>query len=497
MTSQAMPLSPSPALLAPTAPPADFAGDIARDRRRLLLKSVGNTAAPTIGALVLVGLMFWGRIAALPLLLWGAASLGVALFRYMTTRAVPEDDAALERTHRRAMAGTALAMLMWVLGVPLFYGPRLDDLMVVSVLYIILCSAGTISLSVYRPAFLLFVPGIMASLFGLFAVRAALVADGRGGSIAIAVAVALMTAVLFRLARQTDTTTTGIDTTVNELSGNIGQLIDTSSQTVRVADSVNQGVGVINGALESFNSAMSAVGEKVETISGAASASMGHCRDVLSQIDDFSEGVKRTAQDLRTADQRILTVLERGEDVMNYIAASGLRTPESRFIELIQQTSGQVSALFEEAIRAGRISQADLFDQEYHPIPGTDPQQYETRYARLTDQLLTDLQDTLLTTHPDLAFCCTIDRNGYLPTHNRKYSQPQGKDPVWNNANSRNRRIYKDRTAQRAGKNQKPFLLQTYRRDMGGGTFILMKDLSAPVMVNGQHWGAVRIGYKV
>ncbi|OIR06268.1 methyl-accepting chemotaxis protein 1 [mine drainage metagenome] len=205
MTSQAMPLSPSPALLAPTAPPADFAGDIARDRRRLLLKSVGNTAAPTIGALVLVGLMFWGRIAALPLLLWGAASLGVALFRYMTTRAVPEDDAALERTHRRAMAGTALAMLMWVLGVPLFYGPRLDDLMVVSVLYIILCSAGTISLSVYRPAFLLFVPGIMASLFGLFAVRAALVADGRGGSIAIAVAVALMTAVLFRLARQTDT----------------------------------------------------------------------------------------------------------------------------------------------------------------------------------------------------------------------------------------------------------------------------------------------------
>ncbi len=299
------------------------------------------------------------------------------------------------------------------------------------------------------------------------------------------------------LARQTDTTTTGIDTTVNELSGNIGQLIDTSSQTVRVAGSVNQGVGVINGALESFNSAMSAVGEKVETISGAASASMGHCRDVLSQIDDFSEGVKRTAQDLRTADQRILTVLERGEDVMNYIAASGLRTPESRFIELIQQTSGQVSALFEEAIRAGRISQADLFDQEYRPIPGTDPQQYETRYARLTDQLLTDLQDTLLTTHPDLAFCCTIDRNGYLPTHNRKYSQPQGKDPVWNNANSRNRRIYKDRTAQRAGKNQKPFLLQTYRRDMGGGTFILMKDLSAPVMVNGQHWGAVRIGYKV
>jgi methyl-accepting chemotaxis protein len=89
-----------------------------------------------------------------------------------------------------------------------------------------------------------------------------------------------------------------------------------------------------------------------------------------------------------------------------------------------------------------------------------------------------------------------VDRNGYLPTHNRKFSKPQGADPVWNAANCRNRRIFNDRTGLAAGRNTRRFLLQTYRRDMGGGNFVLMKDLSAPIFVRGRHWGGLRLGYR-
>ena len=39
--------------------------------------------------------------------------------------------------------------------------------------------------------------------------------------------------------------------------------------------------------------------------------------------------------------------------------------------------------------------------------------------------------------------------------------------------------------------------MQTYRRDMGGGVFVLMKDLSAPIVVHGRHWGGLRIGVRV
>ena len=111
--------------------------------------------------------------------------------------------------------------------------------------------------------------------------------------------------------------------------------------------------------------------------------------------------------------------------------------------------------------------------------------------------MLPAVQEPVLAFDPRIAFCAAVDRNGYLPTHNRIYSRPQGDDPVWNAANCRNRRIFDDRTGLAAGRSTKPFLLQTYRRDMGGGQFALMKDCSAPIFVKGRHWGGLRVAFRV
>jgi methyl-accepting chemotaxis protein len=61
----------------------------------------------------------------------------------------------------------------------------------------------------------------------------------------------------------------------------------------------------------------------------------------------------------------------------------------------------------------------------------------------------------------------------------------------------RNRRLFNDRVGLAAGRSTKKFLLQSYRRDMGGGRFVAMKDVSAPIVVAGRHWGGLRIAYKI
>ena len=82
------------------------------------------------------------------------------------------------------------------------------------------------------------------------------------------------------------------------------------------------------------------------------------------------------------------------------------------------------------------------------------------------------------------------------PTHNRKYCQPQRPgDTVWNTANSRYRRIFNDRTGLASARNTRPFLLQTYRRDMGGGRFVVLKEATAPIVVQGRHWGGLRLAF--
>lgn len=145
----------------------------------------------------------------------------------------------------------------------------------------------------------------------------------------------------------------------------------------------------------------------------------------------------------------------------------------------------------------GEVREGDLFDSNYQPIPGSNPQQHMTRFTEFCDRVLPRVLDSLLGQSERIVFCVAVDSNGYLPTHNRRFSQPQGADPTWNAANCRNRRIFNDRVGLAAGRSTKPFLLQTYRRDMGGGQYALMKDVSAPITVRGRHWGGLRLAYKV
>jgi len=299
------------------------------------------------------------------------------------------------------------------------------------------------------------------------------------------------------LAGQANQTTSGINDTVNGLSKNIGELIAASSDALSIAGGVSQGVGVINGVLESFHSAASTIETKVFGIASSVTDSLGRSQELLDEIDKFFEGVKKISGDLRHADERVTNALEEGERIMNLIAETGMKTSDTTFIEALTAAAALVIQSFDRTVDKGRISLADLFDENYQPISGTNPQQFTTRFTALTDSLLPPIQEPLLTLDKRIVFCAAVDRNGYLPTHNNIFSKPQGKDPVWNNANCRNRRMFNDRTGLRAGQNTRSFLVQTYRRDMGGGRFVLMKDLSIPIIVKERHWGGLRLGYRV
>jgi methyl-accepting chemotaxis protein len=129
-----------------------------------------------------------------------------------------------------------------------------------------------------------------------------------------------------------------------------------------------------------------------------------------------------------------------------------------------------LTRIFEDGVRSGAISMDDMFDENYVEIPGSNPVQHRTRILDWADRALPPFQEAFLTKDPRMAFCVMIDRNGYLPVHNKLYSHPQRPgDVAWNTANSRNRRIFNDPAGLAAGRNQRAYLIQSYARDMGNG----------------------------
>jgi methyl-accepting chemotaxis protein len=113
-------------------------------------------------------------------------------------------------------------------------------------------------------------------------------------------------------------------------------------------------------------------------------------------------------------------------------------------------------------------------------------------FDKFTDQVLPTIQESILQGHTYIIYGSAVDRKGYFPTHNKKYSKPMTGNYDQDLANSRTKRIFNDYTGARCGSNTQSFLLQTYKRDTGE----VMHDLSAPIYVNGKHWGGFRIGYQ-
>jgi methyl-accepting chemotaxis protein len=174
-----------------------------------------------------------------------------------------------------------------------------------------------------------------------------------------------------------------------------------------------------------------------------------------------------------------------------------IRSDNTEFINRAISTAEQISRVFEEAVTGGRISQADLFDNNYVPIPGTDPQQYRTRFLDFTDAVLPGIQEPLLASDDRMVFCVALDRNGYLPVHNMVYSKPQRPGEVlWNAANSRNRRIFDDRAGLSAGRVVRPYIIQNYPRNMGDRV-VMLWEIGAPIRVFGKQWGGFRTCYRM
>jgi methyl-accepting chemotaxis protein len=139
---------------------------------------------------------------------------------------------------------------------------------------------------------------------------------------------------------------------------------------------------------------------------------------------------------------------------------------------------------------------ASRLDTDYKLLPGTDPLRYGTAYLAVFERLLPSALEKVLAANPAMAFCLAIDRNGYIPVHNRPYSQPQRVgDPVWNAANARNKRIFDDRAGITAARSTRPFVVQAYARDMGG-KILVMQEVDAPIRILGRHWGGLRTAYR-
>ena len=290
---------------------------------------------------------------------------------------------------------------------------------------------------------------------------------------------------------------------VKDLAGEVESAARVIVGTVKQLDEriavLAQGLGRGDGRAHqgAVHAALDGVVEGVKRIDGASDNSRVVCVSLDERIGGIEAESLRTAGALGKALARTETFLQTSEQLIERVANSGVETEDTPYIRAGQEAAAEIAALLEQALGSGAISMEDLFDERYVAIANSQPQQHRTRFVELADRLFPTVQEKLLRLSDKVVFCIAADRNGFIACHNRKYNHPQRPGELaWNTANCRNRRIFNDRTGLASARNKRPFLLQTYRRDMGGGDFVVMKELAAPITVAGTHWGGLRLAFK-
>lgn len=267
-------------------------------------------------------------------------------------------------------------------------------------------------------------------------------------------------------------------------SGLMSDLEKASDQVKLELQQVAGGFNEINSEINRSSSAIRQIEEVstgLEETSGRISQSISRINHALGAIEEKTKTIGERALGVSLETETIYADLSHVSEDLFFVPV----------LREAQQAASTIAALFERALTDGSMTMEQLFSEKYTPIPNTNPQKYHTPFDSFTDTWLPPIQEPILERHTNILYAGAVDRKGYFPTHNKKYSQPlTGKYEV-DLVHNRGKRIFGDRTGQRSGANTQPMLLQTYKRDTGE----ILHDLSVPIMVRGRHWGGFRIGF--
>jgi methyl-accepting chemotaxis protein len=174
------------------------------------------------------------------------------------------------------------------------------------------------------------------------------------------------------------------------------------------------------------------------------------------------------------------------------VSIESLSSQERDMLSLANDLATRASVRMERWIADKETTEEKLFSFFYYPIPKTDPSKFNTDWDQLSDRDLLAIEEAVLVKSATILYAIVCDKNGYVPTHNQRYSLPLTGNPASDLLNNRTKRLFQDRTGFAAARNEAPFLIQRYQRDTGE----VLAEVSVPLYVNDKHWGAIRLGYR-
>ncbi len=305
---------------------------------------------------------------------------------------------------------------------------------------------------------------------------------------------AVVAAEVKKLAHDTRTATSQIGLTIGELTREADAVTSEIKTGVERSRAAQSGIAEISETVREVGEIVDMVDRQTEGIAHSTSMIQTSVDRVKAGLTDFAEDARENGGQLLQVERRLTDVEMMANTMLNTLANSGAEIDDTPMILKAQDYMRQIASVIEAAVDRGEVTLADVFDRNYRERPGSNPKQYDTAFCDAADRFVQPILDRIVASDNRVLGTTIGDENGHLPTHLSARSQPQGDDPVWNDAHCRNRRILIDDQTRFAHAQNEPTLM-TYLMTRGDES-IAVKNVYVPLFIKGRRWGNLELAYR-
>jgi methyl-accepting chemotaxis protein len=301
---------------------------------------------------------------------------------------------------------------------------------------------------------------------------------------------AVVAAEVRELAKKVKPATEVIAVNISEMMKTVKK---TQSETTEILQYSQETNNIVTQAASNFEAMMGDFeqsGDQLLKIAAAIEELSMNNADILTKVQTIDGLTNEVSTDMQSADtsldglksitekmQAMVCQFRTGQGALDHVIAKA-----RSYRDHCQQKMAEMYA-----------KGVNIFDRNYVPTPNTNPQKYTVSYNRQFDTEFQKYFDAILDELKGSIYAVTLDVNGYLSTHHKKYSKPPTGNYEVDVLNSRDKRMFNNGDMEiRRAKNTTPMLLQTNMRDTGE----ILTDLSLPIFVNSKHWGAFILGIR-
>jgi methyl-accepting chemotaxis protein len=180
--------------------------------------------------------------------------------------------------------------------------------------------------------------------------------------------------------------------------------------------------------------------------------------------------------------------------MMDQIVKNGLSPIDDYFVQIALKNARELEALTEAALKAGALSMDQLFDNNYQPIYGSNPERYTSRLSDWAKKHWQPFLDFVANEDERIYLNVCNDMNGFLPTHMSRYNKEPTGDYELDKVNCRNGLIFLEEIDVAAKESPDDYMMAVY---CPSGMSVPVRNIYTPLSFEGRRWGSYELAYRL